>query len=122
MKPGDVCWSELNSSNPALAETFYKKLFGWKTTESQLPDGTGKYVMLNNGGPMDFGGIMQQMGPDAPAGWLTYFYVKNVDASLTQIESLGGRVLAPAMDISMGRIGFAADPAGAHFAVFAPPA
>lgn len=116
---GAVCHTELNTTDLGGAENFYKKLFGWKITSMDVPD-FGRYLMISTGGPNSFGGIGQQPDPNAPPSWLTYFYVKNVDAAIKQVESLGGKTVMPAMDIGqgMGRIGVVSDPQGAVFGLY----
>lgn len=120
MKVGAVCWTELNTNDVSGAENFYKKLFGWKIKSMDMPEGGGRYLFVNSGDPMDFGGIGQQSDPNAPPSWLTYFFVKNVDAAAKQVESLGGKILLPAMDIGqgMGRIAVVSDPQGATFGLY----
>src|SRR6185369_11283507 len=53
-----------------------------------------------------------------PSNWLTYFDVANAGATISKVQSLGGRVLMPAM--TMGNVrtfAVLADPQGAAFAV-----
>lgn len=118
-KVGDVCHTELNTTDLGGAENFYKKLFGWKITSMEAPE-FGRYLMISTGGPNSFGGIGQQQDPSAPPSWLSYFYVKNVDAAAKQAESLGGKIVVPPMDIGqgMGRIAVVADAQGATFGLY----
>jgi len=117
-KVGQVCHTELNTNDLSGAESFYKKLFGWKITAMDVPD-FGRYLMLSTG-DNGFGGIGQQPDPGAPPSWLTYFFVKSVDASAKQVESLGGKIMMPPMDIGpgMGRIAVVSDPQGAVFGLY----
>ncbi|MBE7437067.1 MAG: VOC family protein [Spirochaetales bacterium] len=117
-KIGQVCHTELNTTDLSGAENFYKKLFGWKITAMDVP-GFGKYLMIGTGKD-SFGGIGPQPDPDAPPGWLTYFYVKSVDAAAKQAESMGGKIMMPATDIGpgMGRIAVVSDPQGAVFGLY----
>ena len=56
---------------------------------------------------------------EVPANWLTYFVVEDCDASVKTIESAGGSVMSPPMEVPVGRFAAVADPQGAVFAVIA---
>jgi predicted enzyme related to lactoylglutathione lyase len=118
--PGTMCWADLATRDVPAAKTFYEGLLGWKISAS-ANDASG-YLHIQNG--EDFiGGIppSQYMAPDAPAHWLTYFYVADVDASAAQAKELGGSICAGPMSIEkVGRMAFVADPQGAVFALFTP--
>lgn len=114
---GDLAWTELNTSNPAQALSFYQKLFGWKDKSMPMgPDMT--YIMLAQAGKQ-FGGIAPTQDPSAPSQWLTYFWADNVDKSTESAKQLGATVLVPPMDIpGTGRMSVLQDPTGASFALF----
>ena len=38
-KPGSFCWFECGSKDPAAAIRFYTALFGWSTSEAEMPEG-----------------------------------------------------------------------------------
>jgi predicted enzyme related to lactoylglutathione lyase len=52
-----------------------------------------------------------------PSNWLVYFAVADCDASVAKIESLGGSIVAPAMDLPVGRFAVASDLGGAVFGI-----
>jgi predicted enzyme related to lactoylglutathione lyase len=53
------------------------------------------------------------------SNWLAYFAVADCDASTTKASELGGKVIAPPMDIpNIGRFSIVQDPQGAVFALF----
>lgn len=52
-----------------------------------------------------------------PAHWLTYFAVADTDATVAQAQELGASVMAPPMDIDVGRMSILVDPAGAALGV-----
>jgi predicted enzyme related to lactoylglutathione lyase len=56
----------------------------------------------------------------APPNWLAYFASNDVDAHAKKVTDLGGKVLAPPMDIpgSIGRFAIVQDPQGAVFGLF----
>ena len=60
------------------------------------------------------------MPPDAkaPAHWLTYFAVADVDDTAGKAAQLGGSVMMPPMDIpAVARMAVLSDPQGAFFAI-----
>ena len=113
---GDVHWNELQTSDVNSAKTFYTKLFGWTTQ----PFGAGMdYTILMNNGT-GFGGIMKAPSPKAPAQWVNYVVVKDVDATIARLKKLGGKVCAPPFDVpGVGRLAIVQDPQGATFGVHA---
>lgn len=121
--PGTLCWTELHTSNPAAARSFYQAVFGWETQD--VPMGAFSYTLIRPSGGGENssqGGIVpidQQM---AAAGmttsWLPYFEVAECDAAVATAAERGGTVAMPAQDIpEVGRMAWLADPAGAAFAV-----
>ena len=114
---GSFIWHEIYSGDPAASKGFYTDLLGWGTKEMQMgPDQT--YTMFTQGGS-DLGGFMP-VQDGQPPHWLVYMGVDDVDGTAAKAESLGGKVLAPPMDIPPGRMAVLQDPAGAVFAVFKP--
>lgn len=111
------CWSELDSRDVEGAKAFYTKVFGWKTEDMEGPM---QYTTLKVGDD-PIGGLMPM--PEAvpamvPSFWLTYFAVDDCDAAIKKVESLGGSVLMPPMDIpGTGRFSVVTDDQGATFAV-----
>jgi predicted enzyme related to lactoylglutathione lyase len=117
---GCFIWNELGTNDPVTAARFYGDLFGWTYEERDMgPMGT--YRVILNGGRQN-GGIRPQSEQEAgvPPNWLVYFSVEDVDATVSTAGEIGGRVLAPPMDLPMGsRIAVLADPQGAAFALYA---
>lgn len=111
MKPGKIGWNELVTSNVAGAIKFYTTMFGWETEKFQ--GGMGDYTMFKHNGQA-FGGVMKAPHPEMPTHWTDYVIVENVDASLAQCASLGGKTCMGPMDIpDVGRIAIIVDPQGA---------
>jgi uncharacterized protein len=114
-QPGRVSWNELATTNVAAAKKFYTGLFGWKTE----PFG-GDYTLFKQGKTM-VGGMMKCPKKSAPAHWLAYVTVKDVDASAAKAAKLGGKVVAPPFDVpEVGRIAVVLDPQGAAIGLFKP--
>jgi predicted enzyme related to lactoylglutathione lyase len=113
-RPGTFCWDELHTREMAGAKKFYSSVFGW----------TGK------GGDMDYwhwinagkeiGGMTSHMGgPNVPPHWLGYIAVSDVNDMTKKVETVGGKVIVPAMDIEkVGRFSVVQDPTGAVFSLF----
>ncbi len=116
-QPGRVSWNELVTTNAAAAKKFYTGLFGWKTEKSG-----GDYTLFKQGRAM-VGGMMKCPPSGAPAHWLAYVTVSNVDASAAKARKMGGKVVAPPFDVpEVGRIAVVLDPQGAAIGLFKPAA
>ncbi|MGW4569267.1 VOC family protein, partial [Streptomyces sp. NPDC004561] len=117
--PGSLGWVELATRDTDRARDFYTSVFGWSVNASQW------YTQWGVGGE-DFGG-MADMGdrypPEAPAHWLPYFSVDDVDASAEVTARAGGAVVTPPASMPNGRrLAGLRDPQGAAFGVYRAPA
>lgn len=116
---GGVHWVELHSKDIAADTGWLADTFGFETSEMDMPD--GKYTILKSGGEMR-GGAMASQNPDAPAMWLMWIHVGDVDATLERAEKQGGKVVAPVFDVpGIGRMGIISDPTGGVIGVITPP-
>ncbi len=121
--PGTLCWTELHTSDPAAAASFYQAVFGWVTQD--VPMGDFNYTLIRpSGGGEDSsqGGIVPISPEMAAAGttpnWLPYFEAADCDAVVAKAAEQGGTVAMPAQDVpNVGRMAWLADPAGVAFAV-----
>ena len=109
---GRFVWHELLTSDPDGATSFYTKLIGWGTQIWE--GGPDPYRMWMNGGT-SVGGVMelpdQAKQQGAPPHWLAYIATPDVDQTIKDAETRGGRVLSGPMDIpTIGRIAVMADP------------
>jgi predicted enzyme related to lactoylglutathione lyase len=117
-KPNSLGWNELATRDIDAAKDFYTRVFNW----TALTHGTGgdqQYTEWQIDGRSIGGGMnMSAMyPPNVPPHWLVYFVVANTDDIVKGAQELGGKVMAPAMDIPQGRIAVLGDPQGAAFAV-----
>jgi len=118
---GRFVWYDLMTTDPNGATDFYTKVAGWGTQ----PWDTGgmPYTMWTTENT-PIGGVMPlapEMAGSVPPHWIGYVAVPDVDESAKQVESLGGRVLTPPMDIpEVGRFAVISDPQGAAIAIFTP--
>ncbi|MEX1368067.1 MAG: VOC family protein [Nannocystaceae bacterium] len=107
-EPNAYCWSELYVRDPDAARAFYGALFGWSCHESPGADGDPYYEL----GPTPARNVAGPM----PASWTVYFQVADLDQSLTTLQSLGGTMVMPPMDVpEVGRFARVTDPTGAQF-------
>ncbi|MFY9511184.1 MAG: VOC family protein [Rubrivivax sp.] len=114
---GAFSWSELMTSDPTAAASFYGALFGWSV--KAMGEEMGGYRVVGIGGT-GVGGIMG-MPPDAapmPPHWGCYVTVDNVDDTLAKCQALGGNTIMPPMDVpTVGRMAVLQDPQGAVLSI-----
>jgi predicted enzyme related to lactoylglutathione lyase len=117
-RPVSLSWNELATRDMEGAKAFYSKVFGWGVKANPMPDGSEYIEWQVNGSPVGGGMTMGSMyPPQVPPHWLVYFAVANTDDTVKKAQDLGGKVMAPAMDIPQGRFAVLSDPQGAAFAV-----
>ena len=112
--PGTPCWTDLMTSDVEAARSFYGSLFGWQMQVG--PPDTGGYTMAEVGGRTVAG--IGALPPDskAPTLWATYLATADADATAAAVTAAGGTLYQEPFDVmAFGRMGVAADPAGAPF-------
>ncbi len=116
MGPGTFCWESLVTPDPAAAVAFYARVLGLGTAPA--PGGEG--WMFTAGEPV---ADVQQASPGAIPRWLAYVLVGNAERSRDLAAKLGGKVLAPRIDVAkVGVVARVADPDGAELGLFEPAA
>lgn len=116
-EPGSIGWLQLNTPEPAKADAFYRTVFGWDSRHDAMPQG-GHYVTFLQGGIPVAGVMPMPPAAGAPAHWLLYFAVADVDRTHAHAASLGAKTWVGPTDIpGAGRMAVLADPQGATFAV-----
>jgi predicted enzyme related to lactoylglutathione lyase len=101
-----VHW-EITGKNAAQLQPFYSSIFGWQIDTNNPMS----YGMVNTGGEGINGGI----GPsDGPNQVTFYIQVPDLQATLDQVEKLGGRTLIPHDEVPGAGVTLAsfADPEG----------
>lgn len=105
---------EIPTSDAAESGKFYADLFGWDIqTDTNL-----NYTMFAPAeGP---GGGFTEVSDETPVGKvLLYVDSADIDADLKKAESLGGKIIAPKMEIpETGWFGIFEDPTGNHIALY----
>jgi predicted enzyme related to lactoylglutathione lyase len=116
-RPGTFCWDELHTKDLEAAKKFYTAVFGWGGKGST--GGAMDYWHWTNAGK-DVGGMTSHMGgPGVPPHWLAYTAVSDVDGMTKKVETLGGKVMMPAMEIAkVGKFSVVQDPTGGVFSLF----
>lgn len=110
---GAFSWCELMTSDTNGAKDFYQRIFGW--TLKDEPMERGKTYTVIQAGEEKIGGILSTADAlseeTPPPHWGTYVTVDDVDKTVELVESIGGKIIVPPMDI----------PGTGRFAVFADP-
>jgi predicted enzyme related to lactoylglutathione lyase len=118
---GRFVWHDLMTTDPDGAKKFYGDVAGWTTEPFEGP--TPYTLWMNNGTAL--GGVsplndeMKRQG--VPPGWIASVGVDNVDETVKQANQLGGKTIAPPMDIpGAGRYAVIQDPQGVSISIFSP--
>jgi len=117
-EPGAPSWFELHTRDYEGALEFYRSVFHWTTTMVGDTDEFRYSTMDDPGGDDPLAGLMDSssfLPEGTPPFWSLYWEVEDIDASVIQLESLGGSVVMAAEDTPYGRVATVTDPAGAVF-------
>lgn len=117
--PGEFCWNDLHTTDPAGAKVFYGALFGWSFDD--LPLGEGLHYSMAKLSPADTGhvGALVSLDParralNVPSHWESYVSVASADAIDAKVAELEGLRIAPPFDVmDAGRMCAFDDPSGA---------
>jgi len=113
---------EIPADDVQKLRKFYSELFGWKIQKTPGPveywsietvpvDKKGEPIR-----PGVNGGMMKRQNPEHKP--VNYILVESVDEYIKKIEALGGKVIAPKMEIpGIGWWALALDPEGNQFAI-----
>lgn len=116
-EPGAVDWLELAAPDYESTFAFYESVLGVAVSEMRVND--EPYGLLDVG-PENVAGATTA-APGAPAHWLVYFGVADLDAAVARLAELGGTVLDPPVAApGVGRWAVVTDPQGAGFGLLEP--
>ena len=122
---GKPIWYELMTPDPGKVAPFYNATLGWDIQGhgTETPSGH-PYWMIGRADGGHAGGVLlltqdMQVAGGTP-GWLTYFEVDDVDATVAKAASLGAKVWLPPMKMEHGTMAMLGDPQGAAFYVMDP--
>lgn len=108
-------WIDLRSSDLRKASYFYSQLFGWEINAER--DDSPYLIARQEGLPV--AGILPNDGT-SPDTWVTYFLADDIEQSLRDIATAGGRTFADPVPAQLGLMAVAADVAGALFGLIEP--
>jgi len=123
---GKPIWYELMTPDPRSVAPFYRAVVRWTIPDEAAPMPNGsEYRSIGRADGGSAGGVftltsdMKTAG--AKPGWLPYFHVLDVDASVAKATQLDAPTWMPPRTIpGAGRIAMLADPLGAPFYLIAP--
>ena len=112
---GAPCWVDLSSPDPIVVSDFYAGLLGW--TVGAAIGALGAQLVAGRGS-RPVGSSRLDPTRVRPSGWLVWFTVNDVEATLATVDSVGGGVVQEPTELGDdASIGLAIDPAGAWFGV-----
>lgn len=121
-KVGTINWIDLTVDDADGVRDFYRNVVGWETSGIDM-GGYSDHCMIppQTEGPV--AGICHARGKNAnaPAQWLIYINVADLDRSIEAVNAGGGAVISgPSAAGEYGRFCIIRDPAGAVAALFEP--
>ena len=121
---GSLGWFDLTVPNAEEVKDFYSKVIGWKY--EPVPMQNNEYHDYNMKTPesgMTVTGICHTRGvnADLPAQWMLYINVNDLNQSINECKTSGGKIIAGPKDMGkFGKYCIIKDPAGAVCALFEP--
>jgi predicted enzyme related to lactoylglutathione lyase len=112
---GSIWWIELLSNDLPRAHDFYRRLFGWTTVDRSF-EPFELYQVFTRGETQEGGLVEFEVSPQ----WNVIISVNDCDATIRQVESLGGAEIFTHTVPKYGRIGGFFDPAGARMILRGP--
>ncbi|MFB7031639.1 MULTISPECIES: VOC family protein [unclassified Streptomyces] len=114
---GALIWNELITADLPSASAFYSAILPITTHRSEIPGAEDSIEFQVDGRAV--GGItdLSKLPPGLQPHWQAYFHVDDVDEIQAAAVRAGGSVLAPAFDMTIGRMAVLADPQGGSFAI-----
>lgn len=117
MAKGRVVWTDLTVPNAVEVRDFYQGLFGWEPVGMDM-GGYEDFTMTQDGDAVVAVCHAQGMNEGLPPVWLIYIEVDDLDASLADVERLGGEVLRQVSPAGDGGYALIRDPGGAVMALY----
>jgi len=117
MPHGKICYLEIPANRAEDSARFYADIFDWKVRER----GDGNLAFDDTGCVSGTWVKESDRTPDERTR--TYIMVDSITETLKRIESAGGNVVTPRMEIGQNMGAFAAftDPAGNEFGLYEEP-
>jgi predicted enzyme related to lactoylglutathione lyase len=116
--PGEFCWINMLTPDPAGACAFFGELLGW--TFAEMP-GMGYSIKVTD---RPIGGLFDLAHPNTPSGTPPLIgvmvKVESADRASEKVAVLGGTKKPPFDIMEQGRMAVCFDPTGAEFDVWEP--
>ena len=115
-RPGELCWADLFTPEPAASERFYAALFGWEYVHAGAAFDHYTYAAAT-------GHMVAGITPsgEETASWIVAFSTADADDTAEQVSAAGGELEDGPRDFGVqGRSLFAVDAAGAHVGFWQP--
>jgi predicted enzyme related to lactoylglutathione lyase len=114
--PGEPTWTDVATHDIDATTAFYGALFGWEIERGG--EEFGGYSTFLKGGKR-LAGCMPAMSQEQPIVWTCYVATDDADKTTELVQSSGGTVLAPPMDVGeLGRMAVYLDSHGAAFGIW----
>ena len=118
--PGALTWNELNTRDLDGAMAFYRSVFGWQFRNSAVAGLPYAVAKVNDTPVCGLQAMLPDEWPDDMGPhWTVYFAVHDCDITTEHALALGGHVMRPPTNLSIGRYAVLCDPQGGLFAVLA---
>lgn len=106
---------EIGCKDSGKMKDFYASLFGWSF------ESYGPAQMFNTGEKSGIMGHLNSLGHEPHNYTVVYVQVPDIEASLKQVESLGGKRLVPKTEVpTMGHFAWFTDPEGNMVGLWTP--
>ena len=117
---GRHVWSELMTTDPKVAETFYDKVIGW--TSEPFGHSPRPYTVFKRSGGGGGAGLMERPADmNMPPFWSMYIAVPDLDDAVAHVKRLGGSEMSGVIEVpTVGRMQMLKDPQGAAFYIIQP--
>ena len=116
-----IGWVDLTVPDADRIRDFYSAVVGWTTSDVEM-GGYSDYCMHPSEGEPPIAGVCHARGVNAalPRYWLVYLVVPDLDRSLAECRTRGGKVVVPVRSMGEARYAVIEDPAGAVAALYRP--
>lgn len=116
---GSFGWADLTVERADEVRDFYAAAIGYSFSEINMGEYADFCMNSPDDGQTKVGicfakGVNQQI----PPVWMLYFYVKDLDKSITEVLAKGGKVILGPKAMGEARYAIIQDPAGAHCGLY----
>jgi predicted enzyme related to lactoylglutathione lyase len=118
-RTGTIGWVDLTVPDAGAVRDFYSAVVGWTTSEVPMGD-YSDYCMHPADDEPPVAGVCHARGvnADLPPRWLVYVIVADLNRSLAECRSKGGKVVCGPRNMGESRYAVIEDPAGAVLGLF----